>query len=38
MNKLVRIIFSVLKNNRSFVLITPEEQVALYRSKIRKVA
>lgn len=38
MNKLVRIIFSVLKNNRPFVLITPEEQVALYHSKISKVA
>jgi len=33
MNKLVRIIFSVLKNKHPFVMITPEEQIKLYRSK-----
>lgn len=38
MNKLVRIIFSVLKNNREFVLITPEEQVKMYRSNLKAVA
>ena len=31
MNKLVRIIFSVLKNQRPFILITPEEQRELHR-------
>jgi transposase len=30
MNKLVRIIFSVLKNERSFILITPVQQKELY--------
>ncbi len=30
MNKLVRIIFSVLKNRRAFVLITPEQQKELH--------
>ncbi len=30
MNKLVRIIFSVLKNKRPFVLITPDQQKELY--------
>jgi len=38
MNKLVRIIFSVLKNKRPFILITPEEQVELYHSKLKKAA
>lgn len=31
MNKLVRIIYSVLKNQKPFVLITPEEQQQLHR-------
>lgn len=31
MNKLVRIIYSVLKNEKPFVLITPEEQREIYR-------
>jgi len=35
MNKLVRIIFSVLKNNREFVLITPQEQAKMYKSNLR---
>ncbi len=35
MNKLVRIIFSVLKNQHTFVLITPEEQVKMYRSNMK---
>lgn len=38
MNKLVRIIFSVLKNRHPFVLITPEEQVRLHKSNIRIAA
>lgn len=38
MNKLVRIIFSVLKNNRQFVLITPEEQKKMYRSNMKIIA
>lgn len=38
MNKLVRIIFSVLKNNQQFSLITPQEQIKKYRSHIKKVA
>lgn len=38
MNKIVRIIFSVLKNRRPFVLITPEEQVRLYKSNLRIAA
>lgn len=38
MNKLVRIIFSCLKNNSSFKLITPEEQVAKFRSNFEVAA
>lgn len=38
MNKLLRIIFSVLKNQKPFVLITAEEQKALYRQEQLKVA
>lgn len=38
MNKLLRIIFSVLKNQKPFVLITAEEQRALYGQKILKAA
>ncbi|AOT69391.1 IS110 family RNA-guided transposase [Geosporobacter ferrireducens] len=38
MNKLVRIIFSVLKNENPFVLITPEEQVKMHRSNVKIVA
>lgn len=34
MNKLVRIIYSVLKNQKPFVLITPEEQQELHRQLI----
>ncbi|WP_371364587.1 IS110 family transposase [Sporomusa rhizae] len=37
MNKLLRIIFSVLKNKQSFCLITPEQQVELYQTS-RKAA
>jgi len=38
MNKLLRIIFSVLKNEQEFRLITPEEQVCLYQNARKKVA
>jgi transposase len=38
MNKLVRIIFSVLKNKQPFTLITPQEQIEKYRSHIKKAA
>ena len=38
MNKLVRIIYSVLKNNQPFILITPEEQVKMYRANMKIVA
>ena len=38
MNKLVRIIYSVLKNNRKFVFITPEEQVQMYQSNLTVAA
>lgn len=38
MNKLVRIIFSVLKNKHDFVLITPEEQVKMHRSNMKIAA
>ncbi|WP_432409309.1 IS110 family transposase [Wukongibacter sp. M2B1] len=38
MNKLVRIIFSVLKNKRLFVLITPEEQKKMYLRNMKIVA
>lgn len=35
MNKLVHIIFSVLKNKRKYVMITPEQQVQLYKHSLR---
>ncbi|SMC41352.1 IS110 family transposase [Sporomusa malonica] len=38
MNKLLRIIFSVLKNKQPFCLITPEQQVALYQASRKKAA
>lgn len=38
MNKLIRIIFSVLKNERAFILITPEEQRKLYAMRLNRVA
>ncbi|CVK21933.1 IS110 family transposase [Sporomusa sphaeroides] len=38
MNKLLRIIFSVLKNKQPFCLITSEQQVALYQSLRKKAA
>jgi hypothetical protein len=33
MNKLVHIIFSVLKNQREFIMITPDQQVKLYKHR-----
>ncbi|XFO68464.1 hypothetical protein SPSIL_046870 [Sporomusa silvacetica DSM 10669] len=38
MNKLLRIIFSVLKNKQSFRLITPEQQVEMYQKQLHKAA
>ncbi len=38
MNKLLRIIFSVLKNQREFRLITSDEQVRLYQDARKKTA
>jgi len=38
MNKLVRVIFSVLKNKQPFVLITPEEQVKMYQANMKIAA
>ncbi len=38
MNKLLRIIFSVLKNKQSFHMITPDEQVRLYQNNREKAA
>lgn len=38
MNKLLHIIFSVLKNQKPFVLITPEEQRARFNQKLAFVA
>lgn len=35
MNKLVHIIFSVLKNKHEFTMITPEQQVKLYKHSLR---
>jgi transposase len=37
MNKLLRMIFSVLKNKQSFRLITPDQQVEMYQ-KVRQKA
>lgn len=34
MNKIARIIYSVLKNQRSFIMITPEEQIKMYKQNI----
>ena len=38
MNKLVRIIYSVLKNNKPFELITPQEQEERYKSTLKAAA
>lgn len=38
MNKLLRIIFSVLKNKQSFRLITPNQQVEMYQERLQKAA
>ena len=38
MNKLLRIIFSVLKNKQPFRLITPDQQVELYQKHLQKAA
>jgi len=38
MNKLVRIIFSVLKNRRAFVMLTPEEHNRLYAAGLLQAA
>jgi transposase len=38
MNKLVRIIFSVLKNKQQFCLITPQQQIEKHRSHTKQVA
>jgi len=38
MNKLIRIIFSVLKNKQPFTLITPDQQVELYQKARQKAA
>jgi transposase len=38
MNKLLRIIFSVLKNKQPFRLITPDQQVEMYQKVQQKVA
>ncbi|SMD00491.1 hypothetical protein SAMN04488500_14911 [Sporomusa malonica] len=38
MNKLLRIIFSVLKSKQSFRLITPEQQVEMYQKILQKAA
>ena len=38
MNKLLRIIFSVLKNQQSFRLISPDKQVEMYQKRLKKAA
>jgi len=38
MNKLLRIIFSVLKNKQAFHVITPDEQVRLYQNNRKNAA
>lgn len=38
MNKLLRIIFSVLKNQKTFQLISPAQQIEMYQRNLRKVA
>lgn len=38
MHKLVRIIYSVLKNQKEFVMITPEQQCKMYESNIKLIA
>jgi transposase len=35
MNKLARIIFSILKNDHEFISITPEQQVRMYQNKLK---
>ncbi|EGO61776.1 IS110 family transposase, partial [Acetonema longum] len=38
MNKLLRIIYSVLKNQRPFQLISPQQQVQMYKERLSKAA
>jgi hypothetical protein len=38
MNKLLRIIFSVLKNKQAFRLISPDRQVEMYQKQLKKAA
>ena len=38
MNKLLRIIFSVLKNKQAFRMVTPDEQIKLYQDNRKKAA
>lgn len=38
MNKLLRIIFSVLKNKQPFQLITPDQQVEMYQKQLQKAS
>ncbi|NLK73397.1 MAG: IS110 family transposase [Clostridiales bacterium] len=38
MNKLVRVIYSVLKNQKPYIMITPEEQKTIYKSMLGKAA
>lgn len=38
MNKLLRIIFSVLKNRQSFRLIPPDQQVEMYQKRLQRAA
>ncbi|WP_176215329.1 hypothetical protein [Sporomusa malonica] len=37
-NKLLRIIFSVLKNKQPFRLISPDQQVEMYRKRLQRAA
>lgn len=38
MNKLLRIIFSVLKNKQPFRLITPDQQIEMYQKSLQRAA
>ncbi|XER00086.1 hypothetical protein SMWOGL2_05120 [Sporomusa malonica] len=38
MNKLLRIIFSILKSQKPFRLISPEQQVEMYQKNLKKAA
>lgn len=38
MNKIVKIIYSVLKNQHTFIMITPEEQIKMYKQNVSVVA